>query len=494
LSAVSIAAPGRNDPCPCGSGRKFKHCCLPPRTAEDSARLRLRAAEGRVVEELLRFVAETWGEPLVGHAWEDFWNYDDVPEDLTATPEFDPMFIPWLVLGFVPDVESDDADVDWPSRPIGLEWLATTDKVVPGLDRAYIETACRSPMSVFAVEQVTSGRSLDLKDVLTGSRFRVLEQGASQTLRAADLIFARVLTIEDVSLMLGTAPFVVPPRWHTHIIDWRARLMRKRLMTRQDLADFDIEIRDLYFDIAAELLDPTPPRLCNTDGDPIALTTLTYELKTTLGEAFEKLAPLAMVHGEDHSDEVVRDASGAVTSASLSWVKAGNRHHKQWDNTVLGTIRLETGRVVADVNSARRAARFEREIARRLGQAATLIDTTVVDPFEAIADRARSRVRGERHDESTPQLSPELNALQEELTRKQWEEWLDTRLPALRNKTPRQAARTAIGRERLEALLAGFDRDAAHGPSSGAAHLIAIRAALGLSEPLRLMPFGNSPR
>jgi len=20
--------PGRNDPCPCGSGRKFKHCCL----------------------------------------------------------------------------------------------------------------------------------------------------------------------------------------------------------------------------------------------------------------------------------------------------------------------------------------------------------------------------------------------------------------------------------------------------------------------------------
>ena len=24
--------PGRNDPCPCGSGRKFKHCCLPRRT------------------------------------------------------------------------------------------------------------------------------------------------------------------------------------------------------------------------------------------------------------------------------------------------------------------------------------------------------------------------------------------------------------------------------------------------------------------------------
>ncbi len=55
--------------------------------------------------------------------------------------------------------------------------------------------------------------------------------------------------------MLGTAPFVVPARWHTHIIDWRERLMRKRLMTRQDLADFDTEIRDLE----PSLFEPTCP-------------------------------------------------------------------------------------------------------------------------------------------------------------------------------------------------------------------------------------------
>jgi hypothetical protein len=481
---MPIAAPGRNDPCPCGSGRKFKYCCLPARTAEDSARLRLRGVEGRVVDGLLRFIADTWGESLIVHAWEDFWNYDDVPEDLATTPEFEPMFIPWLVLGFVPDSEADEVDADWPTQPIGLEWLATTEADVPDLDRAYIETACRSPMSVLAVEQVTPGRSLDLKDVLTGSRFHVLEQGASQTLRPADLIFARVLTIDGVSLMLGTAPFVVPPRWHTRIIDWREQLFRKRLMTRQDLVDFDIEIRDLYFDIAAELLDPTPPRLCNTDGDPIALTTLTYELKTTVDEAFDQLAPLARVHGEDHSDEVIRDVSGAVTSARLSWVKAGNRQHKHWNNTVLGTLRLEAGRVVADVNSARRADRLKREIARRLGQTAALIDTTVVDPSEAIEERARQRAAGERDDESAPEPSPQLQAIQEEMIREQWEGWLDTRVPALGNKTPRQAARTARGRERLEALLAGFDRDAVEGRSSIAAHLAAIRDALALAKPL----------
>ena len=54
-------APGRNAPCPCGSGRKFKLCCLQARTADDSARVRLRRTEGHVVETLLRFTAETFG-------------------------------------------------------------------------------------------------------------------------------------------------------------------------------------------------------------------------------------------------------------------------------------------------------------------------------------------------------------------------------------------------------------------------------------------------
>jgi len=26
-SAVAKKVPGRNDPCPCGSGKKYKHCC-----------------------------------------------------------------------------------------------------------------------------------------------------------------------------------------------------------------------------------------------------------------------------------------------------------------------------------------------------------------------------------------------------------------------------------------------------------------------------------
>jgi len=148
---VSRTNPGRNDPCPCGSGRKFKHCCLQARTDEESARLRLRAVEGRVVDTLMEFIQDSWGAALVAHAWEDFWNYDDVPQEHESTPEFHQMFIPWIVLGFVPDPEAEDPDAEWPAQPIGLEWLETTATDIPDLDRLYIQTACRSPMSIFAV-------------------------------------------------------------------------------------------------------------------------------------------------------------------------------------------------------------------------------------------------------------------------------------------------------------------------------------------------------
>ena len=48
--------PGRNDPCPCGSGRKYKHCCLAKDTAPSSNELlwrRLRRDLDGLLPELL---------------------------------------------------------------------------------------------------------------------------------------------------------------------------------------------------------------------------------------------------------------------------------------------------------------------------------------------------------------------------------------------------------------------------------------------------------
>lgn len=43
MDAPTSARPGRNEPCSCGSGRKYKQCCLPKDEALDSAARKVKA-------------------------------------------------------------------------------------------------------------------------------------------------------------------------------------------------------------------------------------------------------------------------------------------------------------------------------------------------------------------------------------------------------------------------------------------------------------------
>jgi hypothetical protein len=147
----------------------------------------------------------------------------------------------------------------------------------------------------------------------------------------------------------------------------------------------------------------------------------------------------------------------------MSWLKAGNRKHASWDNTILGRLVLEPGLLVAEVNSSKRANRLTREVRKRLGDDARLVDRSVHDLEADLRDRQQARARGEAIEPAATDDAPdslELQALNDEMMRRHWEGWLDERVPALGDKTPRQAARTAKGRERLGALLGEFDRRA----------------------------------
>jgi hypothetical protein len=484
--APSSPAPGRNEPCPCGSGRKYKYCCLAARGDEDAARLRIRRAEARVVDALLKYLAGRWGQPFFDAAWEDFFLWDDVPQNMAETPEFETMFLPWLTTLYVADPHAEDFDPQWPAEPVALHWLEDELPEVDAYDRRWIDAACRSPLSAFVVEDVAPGRSMDLRDILTGRRFHVLEQGASQTLERHDVSFSRVVTVDDVSVMFGATPFVINARWHTKIIDWRESTKGGGLMTRSDLEDFDIEIRELYLDIAAQVLNPVPPRLANTDGDPLALTTLTFAVDGTVEEVAARLAPLARLPHEDVPaemlDENERDAEGALTSAVLSWKKSGNKKHKNWSNTILGRFQLTPGRLVAEVNSEKRAKRCVRELRKLLGPGLTLLKTEVVDAQDLMT-RASSRAGADADSEPPPDLqTPELLAMEEELFRQHLEAWVDEKIPALGNRTPRVVARTPLGRERLAALLATFEGEQVARLPNGRAMLDELRARLGIED------------
>jgi hypothetical protein len=320
-----MPSPGRNDPCPCGSGRKFKHCCLPAVEVEDAARVRLRTAEGLLVPALFEYADDEWGDEFFEEAWEEFFLWDAVPDSVEDSREFGTTFDPFFVFTFVADAADSELPDDWPTEPVALHFLHHEVDSCPEFHREFIEQACKSHPSFFVVESATPGRSMDLKDILTGRQFHVLEQSASRTLRQGDLTFTRVITAGGASIMIRAAPWIIPPSWHVPVIEFRESIRRRGFMTRADLFEYDFEIRAVYHQIVDALLNPRLPSLQNTDGDPIELTTMTYELSVAPAEAFERLRPLAMLGDEAHVDGETFDEAGSLTAAELTWIKAGNR-------------------------------------------------------------------------------------------------------------------------------------------------------------------------
>jgi hypothetical protein len=445
--------------------------------------MRLRTAEGVLVPALFAYAADEFGDEFFDEAWDEFFLWDAVPDDIDNSREFGTTFDPFLVFSFVPDAAETDLPPDWPTEPVALRFLHQEVESCPDFHWEFIEQACKSHPSFFVVESTAPGRSIDLKDILTGRHFHVLEQSASRMLRAGDLTFTRVVTAGGASIMIGASPWVIPPSWHLSVIEFRDQLSPRRLMTLADLSKCAIDTRRLYHQIVDAIVNPKLPTLQNTDGDPIEMTTMTYDLAGTPAESFTRLLPLATLRGEAHVDDERYDAAGGIEAAVLTWLKAGNRKHKDWDNTTLGTLRLDRSRLVIEVNSARRRERIAKEVSKRFGSTATLVETTTVDIVKELEDR-RAR-RGETAEPMTyssePEPTPEIHALEAELMQRHWDAWIDTKVPALGHRTPRQAAKTVKGRERLEALLSDFSRAAERTSSTFQPDLADLRRRLGLA-------------
>jgi hypothetical protein len=209
-------------------------------------------------------------------------------------------------------------------------------------------------------------------------------------------------------------------------------------------------LRRWYLLAADQERNPPPPRLINTDGDPLSPTTLTFALSCTPAEAFEALRTLNVTE----SDEAVLladaedDAQGHLSAFFIDWTKRGNRVNRSWENTILGHIEVREQTLTASVNSSRRASRLRKQIDKRLGGRASL-QRTVVESMDAMLAKARSEPLP-----SSPDPSPELTA---EFEAQHWQAWCDQPIPALKGQTPREAAATPGGRERLQALLTEFE-------------------------------------
>ncbi len=473
---------GRNDPCPCGSGLKYKNCHLRSEAGNVSTDLLWRQQHElnqRLPTQLLRFVKETYGVEIVRRAWRDFIvdRQDEFDPDSSQLP----IFMPWFYYEWRPmlDAQSLDAVAD---LPVAAAYLKRRGRYIEPLAARYVEAGLRAAMSFFEVLEVEQGESIGLRDVLTGDEVVVTEKTASKTARPGDIFLARVTRLDGLAVLDGCAPIVFPPLEKGHVIDLRNQLLKgKGRITSEVLREHCREILAVYHSTTERLLNAKMPELANTDGEPLAFCRVTYEVPSARA-AFAALRHLALKQSDsDLLEGATFDAGGELQSVELPWLKKGNKQIP-WRNTTLSVIRIDGRRVVAEVNSEPRARRFRRIADAKLPEGSSHVSTVIESVQAALEARAREHTRPSDKDENLNE-PPEIQALLRDQLRVYYRHWLDIGVPALGGQTPREAVKTRDGREMVQALLLDLERREGPGGQAEINREIAadLRATLNLA-------------
>ncbi len=437
---------GRNDPCPCGSGRKYKHCCIPSRTPSiDTIWARQHEDYARLTREMTRF-AERKFEKQIYDAWQDF-NLSDIPELLEQSSDELQVFMPYFLFQWDPDRPPRSKTAHRRGGVVARWYMLEKSKQLTAMERLFLDQAATQPMSFYEVLWSVPGDRVAVRDVLIG----------------------------------GVA----------EVIELRKKLRKKiakqnRNLNADDLLRYSATIRAVYLDIRDAL--HAPLRLANTDGDPLIFHTLTFRIESA-DAAFEALAPLAVGRSrEELLDDAERDESGKLRSVDFDWIREGDRKFKSWDNTILGHIKISAKRLIAEVNSENRAKRLRNEIEKRLGSIG-VHQSTVAQTLEQLRKNTpQDSEEAELHEAEVEALlaDPEARKFLQATTQKQTESWVHEKIPALGGRTPIEAVRDPDGKEAVEALLAHWER---HDENDVSPNLIrpdisAIRRLLNLAHPV----------
>jgi SEC-C motif-containing protein len=454
---------GRNDPCPCGSGRKHKRCCLPSHAPSiDTLWARQHEDYARLTREMTRF-AERKLEKQIYYAWQDF-NLSDIPEPLEQSSDELQVFMPYFLFQWDPDRPSRSKTAHRRGGVVARWYRLEKSKQLTAMERLFLDQAATQPMSFYEVLWSVPGDRVAVRDVLIGGVAEVIERSGSRTVRPGDLIYAQLWYQPEFAVFGSTAPLCIRPDKKVEVIELRKKLRKKiakqnRNLNADDLLRYSATIRAVYLDIRDAL--HAPLRLANTDGDPLIFHTLTFRIESAEA-AFEALAPLAVGRSrEELLDDAELEEGGKLHSADFDWIKQGNQKFKTWDNTILGHIKISEGRLIAEVNSENRARRLRQEIERRLGSVG-VHQSTVAQTLEEM--RKNSPPRGTAKAESQEAegdsllLDPEVRKQLQATVQKQVEGWIHQRIPALGGRTPIEAVRDPDGKEAVEALLVHWER------------------------------------
>ncbi len=445
---------GRNDPCPCGSGKKYKKChgaMIPQHPV--STYDRLRRLDGETTDSILSYGKQQYGGWIIEQAWNEYHFEKSVPIRFD-TPETD-SFTWWLLYNWKPDGETYLAKM----------FLDKKGAQVDDRQRRLIESTINTPYSFFQVTGVIPGEELTMKDILRKQEYKVQERSASTILKPGYIIFARVVEMDGIQFMMGSAPRVIDSRMFAGLLEVRKTLEKEVQLVdghipAEMLLEYEEELRRAYFDIVEDM-DNQTLQIRNTDGDPLLFHTITYEIPS-FEKAFHALKDLEQKVNKATDEQILANAetddNGSPMSVDISWLKKTKKGMMDGATTIAVLI-INRSTLIVEVNSEKRSKRVQKEIQKRLGGDAVLLRVEVETQEQLLkkVEELPPESKEESEHERILTESPEVREYIATMMEQHWKNWLDSPIPALKNLTPRQAVKDPDGRELLESLLLEFE-------------------------------------
>ncbi len=426
---------GRNDPCPCGSGKKYKKCCLPKNSQVRYTRQERDSALTRIHQ----YIERNFGR--ADKAFEEFWgeflNHTDDLEDHQDGLS-DHVYDLWYAF----DRPMDDGRL---FVDIFLEKKGS--ELSPG-ERDLLQTLRDSSMRLYEIEDALPGESLTLRDVIEGGYMTVRERLGSKSLNRHDWIAARVVSCGTSGRPEIEGLLPIPVFYRNGLCN-KIRSMREDYLRENPGGSLNLFYKDMppifHRVWVGSIFDPYVPPLANTDGEGMVLTEVLFDI-------LDRGALVAALRGAEGFTCDEEEGRGG----EAAWQWCGK--NVKGKNTLFGSIKLQKDTLRLETNSVARGKRGRSLIESVAGGAVCFRIATHEDMRKVLKESLRTgrkRLEPAQKDEIPAEIQ---EALTLDFMARHFRGWLEESIPALEGHTPREAARSNRLRPKLIDLLHEADR------------------------------------
>lgn len=183
-----MSKPGRNDPCYCGSGEKYKKCHMKADKAAEEENRKLEEAAKWLPQDFLRFAQEEHFAIPFARALSIYWNGHYTFENAERmSPNEASRFADWFVFDYK-DEES--------SRIIDIYYEDSYEELSEHQQRVLTAWLTAPPASAYELIAY-NGQNLALRDFFSGSEVEVYEPAGHGPVQPGDLLLARIVPVSD---------------------------------------------------------------------------------------------------------------------------------------------------------------------------------------------------------------------------------------------------------------------------------------------------------